>query len=299
MLTHLFPRHSQSTPNRKRWADAQQLPIAAVEKLEDRRMKAGNVTVEVDDGDLEIRGENNTEQGIAIEATNVAGQFRVIGLDTTVNGADEILVTGVTNDVDIDMRSGGKLVILTEGDQAALFINGDLEIDTRGNSADVIILDTVNVEGRTTVRTRGGDDALIDTGSTHQERTLFNLGGGNDGVLTNLDASFEEDLDIRTGGGEDYVMVAATEVMDELDIRTGGGQDIIGVYSSQAFEANINGNGRNDALEDFDNSFVEFDFNSIEDEYNGGFAQMNAEARANNDTYDDAFLTFVFFGLAG
>ncbi len=49
--------------------------------------------------------------------------------------------------------------VLSEGNQAALFINGNLEIDTRGNSPDVILLDTVNVEGRTTVRTRGGEDA--------------------------------------------------------------------------------------------------------------------------------------------
>ena len=38
--------------------------------------------------------------------------------------------------------------VLSEGNQAALFINGNLEIDTRGNSPDVILLDTVNVEGR-------------------------------------------------------------------------------------------------------------------------------------------------------
>ncbi len=93
-------------------------------------------------------------------------------------------------------------------------------------------------------------------------------------------------------------MVAAADVTDELDIRTGGGQDIIGVYFSQAFEANINGNGQFDELENFGNSFAEFDFNSIEDNYFGGFAQMNAEARANNDTYDDAVQTFIFFGLA-
>ncbi len=262
-------------------------------------MKAGNVSVEVDDGDLEIRGENNTEQGIVIEATNVAGQFRIIGLDTTVNGQDEVVVSGVTDDVDIDMRSGGKLVIMTEGDQAALFINGDLEIDTRGNSPDIILLDSVHVAGRTTVRTRGGEDALIDTSSTHQERTLFNLGGGNDALLTNFGSKFEEDLDVRTGGGVDYVMVAAADVTDELDIRTGGGQDVIGIYFSEAFEANINGNGQFDQLEDFGNTFAEFDANSIEDNYFGGFAQMTAEARTNNETYDDAFQAFIFFGLAG
>ena len=98
-------------------------------------------------------------------------------------------------------------------------------------------------------------------------------------MLTNLGSKFEEDLDVRTGGGVDYVMVAAADVTDELDIRTGGGQDIIGVYFSQAFEANINGNGQFDELENFGNSFAEFDFNSIEDNYFGGFAQMNAEAR--------------------
>jgi hypothetical protein len=297
----LFARTAQSFRSNRpqKREESQFLSDLTVESLEDRRLLAGNVTVEVDDGDLEVRGENNTAHVIGIEATDVEGQFTITGIDTDINGsASPLVVNGVTGDFDIDMRSGGSLVILSESGEDELLIRGDLEIETRGNDADIILLDTVHVRGETKIETRGGDDSVNLLGGQYEDDFDLNTGGGNDVVSSVNSISLRAEVDIRMGGGNDYAMLATmTANNDTTDIRLGGGEDTIGIYDSEFLEAKINGNGRFDVRESFGSTYGELQERSIDGDFNDGFSVMLASARAEVSTFNDAIATIAFFGL--
>ncbi len=272
-----------------------------VETLENRRMLAGNVTVDVDNGDLDIRGEGNVEQAISVEATSVEGRFLVTALDDTlINGQEgPVFVNGVTGDVDIDLRSGGKILILSESAQEAFVVEGDLDIDTRGGDADIILLDTVHVRGETTIRTRGGDDAVSFIGGEFDDELDVSTGGGNDVISSVNFTQFNDEMDLNMGGGNDYVMMTNISVDGESEIRLGGGEDTIGLYSSTMADTEVNGNGRFDVFENFDNNFDELEERSIEDDFEGGLGAMIGQARNEVDAFNDAIVLAAFFGLGG
>ena len=128
----------------------------------------GNFTVSVTaGGDLRVSGETNTDQCIIVEATNDPGQYVFSSLQengssgTTFNGQPTLVVEGVSDDVRIDLRSGRKVVILSNGDAPEFIIPDDLRISATGSDSAIVILDSLNVGGRTDVTTRSGDDAIL------------------------------------------------------------------------------------------------------------------------------------------
>lgn len=260
----------------------------------------GMVTAEVDNGDLSIVGENNREQGILIEGTGVPGEFTVFSADgsTTINGLAEQTFVGVTGDVTIDLRSGPKFLLMSEGASDTLFIGGDLEIKNRGNTGVGIILDEVEVAGRLDFKLKGGDDAIILYGTVVDDRTRINTGNGNDAVFSSFESEFSDKLEFKTGGGADYVLTFGTTVFGETDVRTGGQSDTIGLYNSILGDLSVNGNGGTDALEVADVESLDYDERSIENTFAGGLPAMFAEARTFNQNFDDVVVIFTFFGLA-
>ena len=260
----------------------------------------GNFTAEFDDGDLYIVGENNTEQALGIEGTGVDGEFRLLALGsgTTVNGLQFATFSGVTGDVTIDLRSGTKLLVMTAASSQTLKIFGDFEIKNRGNFPAIMLLDEIDVEGRTDVKTKNGNDALIINESWFSDRVRINTGNGNDVVQVGFDTILEDEIEVKTGGGADYFMAFLTDVLGETDLRMGGQNDTIGLYNSDLGDLSANGNGGDDALEVFDIATFSERLRSIEEDYNGGLPAMFAEARTANASFDEAVTLFTFFNLA-
>ena len=260
-----------------------------------------NFTAEFDDGDLTIVGENNAEQALIIESLGQDGSMRLTATgeeEVTVNGQDSVDFHGVTGDVTIDMRSGTKLLVLSDSGSDSLFIGGDLEVKNRGNFPLIMILDEVDVAGKIDVKTKNGDDAFIIHSTTSGERTKINTANGNDAVLIVNDSIFTDELEVKTGGGADYLMMSEVSVVGETDIRMGGQNDTVGLYISTLDDLTVNGNGGTDAFEESNVLTTDFTEKSIEEDFAGGIGIMFTEARNQNEFLNDAFILFSFLGLS-
>ncbi len=89
-------------------------------------MLAGDVLAVVDDGNLIISGDAESNQ-IAVDQSDLAaGEVRISGLDgTTINGeAGPVVLPGVTGDVEADLDDGDDVVIFDQ-----VVVDGDLKID--------------------------------------------------------------------------------------------------------------------------------------------------------------------------
>ena len=226
-----------------------------LERLEDRRMLAGNVEVSVTgNGDLVINGD---DLGNVINVSTLPnGDFRVQGFDGTTINEDSTIETfgGVTDDVRINLRAGDNRLFFDELDvpdlmsirmgdgsdsvrfngqgEIAQTIGGDLNINT-GSGSDSIL----NILGKAFITV--GDDLTINTGSGNdnielaqintQDRVSINMGSGDDSVAmvddSAISATTRGRMRISTGSGRDSVTMIGTVNSDRLDINTGSGND--------------------------------------------------------------------------
>ena len=124
----------------------------------------------------------------------------------------------------LDLKSGRKVLILSEANSAEFSVPDDLRITSTGESPVIVILDSLNVGGRTDVTTRNGDDAILLHNNLFAERLRVSPGSGDDVVFDGFAgmASFcDDDLDIRTGNGHDDVVCDGTMVFARYTIRMG------------------------------------------------------------------------------
>ncbi len=114
-----------------------------MESLESRRLLAGdvsNVSVEVVDGNLVIRGDQASNQievyqvGDGTAAYVIRGLVGEDGVQTTVNGAERIAVDGVTGDVLASMNRGDDVIYIHDAD-----LPGALKIRTGAGNDTVLI----------------------------------------------------------------------------------------------------------------------------------------------------------------
>jgi hypothetical protein len=181
-----------------------------LEGLEMRAMLAGDVDVNVSDGNLIIRGDNDDNN---ITVTWISeNTYEVAGVDTEINGDTEIFVaTGVTRNIDVDLRSGNDTFTLT------------------GSGLE----EGVDLQGSVIVRLGDGDDvASID--GTSLRRVLKVDGGSGDDAVSIANSFAGDDLLVLTGSGIDGVTLGAVEAGDLLLVETGNGDDTIGISASLA-----------------------------------------------------------------
>ena len=265
-----------------------------LEKLEQRKMLAGDVSLDIDGGNVELRGENNTDHEIWIEASDMG--FIVSGVDTTINGEEFVEIEGEIGNLEINLRSGNNTLILTKADEADFSLNGDLEVDTRGGS-DIVIMDTLNVGGEVDINTRGGDDAVSWKGSVVKGDFDLRTGGGDDvfvvyGSDNEFGTSGQDDFDIRTGGGDDGIIVSRSTVYADANIRSGGGSDRVSLFEGTFNdEIDVRGGGSEDTyLEDAARPNVyngdALDLRSIEVEDNSSFGAEFVFQTNDNATFD-------------
>ena len=208
-----------------------------VESLESRQMMAGDVTAHVVNGDLVINGDNDSNE-LYVYGTG-GGNFVLFGENgTRINGLSGHPISGVTDDVRINLRNGHNRIALLghdlpddilirtgNGDDTIVMrdatVRSDLRIRTGSGNDTVFLVDTT-VQGQLNLATAGGNDevALYDTVAG---RANVNLGAGNDEALMfEVDAAAQ--FRFNLGGGEDLVWL--NRGRESLRLSGGGGTDV-------------------------------------------------------------------------
>jgi hypothetical protein len=175
-----------------------------LEQLESRRLLAGNVTVTVVGGALNVIGDNKSNQ-IDLEAGTAFAGYTVTGLNgTKVNGGTTPVFALVPppNPLTIDLGNGDDSVRLHPAPQVTF-------------DAVLVNIDTGNGSDSVTVEDYACEDMTIDTGN-----------GGDDVHLTNVFVF--HNLHVDLGNGSDSLTVAgALEVDNDLALRGGNGPDVL------------------------------------------------------------------------
>lgn len=222
-----------------------------LESLEERDLKAGDVTVFVSGDDLVITGDGAANE---VRIRQSLGRLIVEGLNgTEINGKDRAFKAFVGDDVRVDLNGGAdKLTIdhetpllfhtdikgdlnIDEVEDVKLFhmdLHGALDVDLEGVSGRVRMFD-FTVEGVATIHGTGGlQKAEINAGFFDQNLNIEFLGGGNDDVqLGGVNA--DKNINITTADGRDDVRVEFfTRVGLDLNIDTGSDDDFIKVEST-------------------------------------------------------------------
>ncbi|MCA9262872.1 MAG: hypothetical protein KDA60_03445 [Planctomycetales bacterium] len=238
-----------------------------IESLENRRMMAGDVSVDVTGGgDLRIDGDNASNE-IVIRGTDVQGRFEIRGKQgTLVNGQQSIVVDGVTDDVRINLRNGDNRLEIEAGPQESdVTINDDLQIRT-GNGSDVILLDEVRVLGTASINTGGGDDGFLGSEIRINGDFRWNSGSGDDVLLMDR-MTIRGRMRANMGSGDDVAFLYDSEFFDGVQLSLGSGDDILGVAVSHArADVAVNGGGGTDIiLTDSNEIDGEYRLRSVED----------------------------------
>jgi len=201
------------------------------ERLESRRLMAGNVTAELIHGSLYLNGDD-AANGIAIVATENPGEVRVTGTPATatdateLNGQDGPLTFIVTADIVIRMGAGNDGVELN-----GVSVPDDLTIET-GDGVDRVIVGSTLMED-------GGSSApyvawppvgqVVPGGHTtlyaplHRTAGFVEVGGS---------------LSIDTAEHSDFVFLGRTYVTGDIGLRTGNGDDFFIVRTAAARNLN-------------------------------------------------------------
>ena len=188
----------------------------SVERLENRRLLAGNVRVWVTDaGDLRVVGDRTANE-IVISDHDSAGSYVVTGgRGTTVNGEQRLVVDGVERRVWVNLRAGDDRVALD-----GVRLTDSLRVAT-GRGDDQVLVYQSTVE-HVQIRTSGGDDGVFHD-QLEAGHVRVRTSGGDDRLL-----AFSGSVDTaeyRTGGGRDQFYLSAMTVGSEASAELGGGDD--------------------------------------------------------------------------
>ena len=175
-----------------------------VESLENRKMMAGDVLASVVNGDLVINGDNDNNE-LMIVGTGADGVYDIIAANgTAVNGNSAISVSGVTDDVRVNLRNGDNSLGVSN-----VFGPDRFRVRT-GDGDDKIVFEESGSKNQLDIITRGGDDSvyLYRTGS---RRINVRTGGGNDELA--LDDAQTQYFSATTGGGSDEMYFGNTVIV--------------------------------------------------------------------------------------
>lgn len=190
----------QKSRRQHAWNQSRQPLLADIQKLEDRTLLAGNVTVALDGDHVTLEGDDADND---IRISRVGDWIVVTGMNgTTVGGLSEYLISGrpiLRDNLTIKLHGGNDSLLV----QSGVGIRNDFKIET-GDGDDFVHLDSVLI----------GDDLHIYTGT------------GNDTVLV-THTTIRDDLGIFSEGGNNTVSVTNTHITDTHVIATGDGDDIV------------------------------------------------------------------------
>ncbi len=247
------------------------------ELLEPRALLAGNVLVQLQDGNAVITGDNAANQ---LEITGGLNSILVRGLDgTTVNGGTSTFTLSSTaafsGSLQISLGQGNDQLtigadvslavvrILGEaGDDtislASSTVNGSLVIDAGDGSNTITLLNSQlksnvvltsagqalislrggRVDGRLSVDTGAADDQVSVDATTIDGNTSFQVRTGND-VVALRNATLNRELYIDAGRGDDVVYVDASTVAGRSAIWMREGNDTLKMQGNSRFNRRL------------------------------------------------------------
>src|SRR5262245_33996536 len=156
----------------------------AFESLENRQMMAGDVTAQIHNGNLIIKGDSSDND---IAVTQSSTTITVTGTSTTVNSATTpAVLTGFTGKIKIKMKDGSDNVTLTGLTSTKL----DVDMGSGNNTLDI---ENCTVNGKTELEGKKGNNTFeIDT---------------NTDTETTISSRFNGKLDIDLGKGNDTLQM--------------------------------------------------------------------------------------------
>jgi len=232
----------------------QNTPIAAIESLEERVLLS-NVTVSIDDGTLNVRGDDGDNKVNVVMQSPFYHDYGYPSYvqsfnGTTINGEDRIGLFAANSPCIPNLvcfsvdRSGPNPCSLARD----LIINGGNGNDTiwvfganlghnltinGGRGDDSVQLRSTSTENNLRIFTHSGNDRVnILRGSLAGNQFLLNTGSGDDAVLLKW-LEVPGRTSIATGSGEDQVNIFRAEFSDRLSINTGRGDDKIQIKASE------------------------------------------------------------------
>src|SRR5690349_15576548 len=170
--------------------------VCAFESLETRQMMAGDVTAQIHNGNLIIKGDSSDN---TIAVTQSGTTITVTGTSTTVNSSTSAAVlTGFTGKIKIKMKDGADSVTLTGLTTTKL----DVEMGDGNNTLDI---ENCTVNGKTELEGEKGNNTFkIDTKTTTGEETAPS-------------SRFNGKLDIDLHRGNDTLQLLNATVTGEAD----------------------------------------------------------------------------------
>jgi hypothetical protein len=227
-----------------------------LEHLETRAMLAGNVSVSVSGGNLNVRGNNSSNQ-IAIVQLDV-GEYAVVGLNgTTVNGStDPVVKSGVKNNIDVDLKKGNDVVAIGNdlealalwADASEITLPDDLELPEGAPEC-------LKVPKHLNLRLGDGNDDAVVIAKVGL-RINADLGNGNDRLIIQ-DSKVGDDIIVRGGNGHDYLYTNRTQVAQMYDVNMGNGEDSVELWNSSVGESVVINTGNDADYVDIADSAIE------------------------------------------
>lgn len=178
-------------------------------------MMAGDVTAQIVNGNLLIKGDNSDN---VIAVTQAGTTITVTGTGTTVNSAaTPAVLTGFTGGITMKMRDGNDQVTLT-----ALTVAGKVKF--KGGDGD----DTLHVTGTSAFQSSfkinmgsGDDTVTLDTGLTVTGATKIKGRSGTDTVT--MTGDHFSTLKVSLGRDDDTLSITGTTVTTKTRLHGGGG----------------------------------------------------------------------------
>ena len=230
--------------------------LALVVTMAGQVWASGNVTVAVNNGNVKVTGQNNTEHSILL-TTNMMGELVFDSLDgTTFNGQALLTVGGFNKNLRIDMKSGTKSLAVFCTGPSPFVVPGNLKITATGNDTVLIALVCVKVKGKTDITTKNGNDAIGIINGKYDGRVKIATGNGNDVVGSDDGPEFNGQVDVATGKGLDYVLAVDSTFFNKVNLKMGSDNDGVAVFDSNLASLNLNGNAGIDSVGSENTTFV-------------------------------------------
>ena len=219
----------------------------AVEGLESRILLAGNVQASRQGNNLVIRGDGAANE-VAIFSTGT-NSYLVAGVDTTVNGDPDREFTGISGNIDVDLRGGDDTLVIADDATGLIDLAG---LPATDNPIDVDALGPTtptSIGGGIIVRMNSGSDVV--GLSVNADFLTASLGSGND-RLGVLNSDISGNAIIRGEDGADEVAVVDSEVSGLLLVEGGRGTDGVLVQAFDGGRVTLNGGRDSDDMGIFD-----------------------------------------------